>query len=90
MIRYHTNWMGPVNGDWIKKNGDHWAGGRIDVRGTDDPYGDEIGLPIMNSEDWYNFSEWLKTFETEEIWTLEEIVKMYERVNPEIRWWKEK
>jgi len=33
MISYSTNWMGPINRDWIAKNGDCWAAGRIDVLG---------------------------------------------------------
>ena len=65
---------------------EQWAGGRIDVYGTGDPYGYELGLPIMHSEDYNRFSDWLKTFETDDVWTLAQLVEMYERVNPKIRW----
>ena len=60
--------------------------GRIDVRGTDNPYGEEIGLPPMTSDDWARFGNWLDTFETDDIWTLAQLVELYERTNPKITW----
>lgn len=60
--------------------------GRIDVRGTGDRYGDEIGVPPMRSEDWNQFGFWLDTFETSTMWTLDELVAEYEKTNPSIRW----
>lgn len=122
MIKYNTNWMGPVRIDWYKKRGltkqvtttltdmslsvqrgthkagdvvtydditETWAGGRIDVYGTDNPYGEEIGLPIMHGKDYRRFSNWLDTVETTEIWTLKQLVEQYELTNPKIRWDKE-
>lgn len=65
---------------------EHYSAGRIDVRGTDDPWGDEIGLPPMRSEDWNSFGAWLDTFETDHTWTLRELVEMYERTHAKIRW----
>lgn len=81
-------------GDVIEREDiiEHWAGGRIDIRGTDDsfweeyPYGTEISLPIMKGKDYNIFSVWLRTFETDDIWTLDELVEMYERTNPKITW----
>jgi hypothetical protein len=64
----------------------HYSCGRIDVRGTDDPYGDEIGVPPMQSEDWARFGNWLETFETDAVWTLDQLVELYERDNPKITW----
>jgi len=64
----------------------HYSCGRIDVYGTDDPYGAEIGVPPMQSEDWARFGDWLETFETDDVWTLEQLVELYERANPKIRW----
>jgi hypothetical protein len=64
----------------------HYSCGRIDVMGTDDPYGAEIGVPPMRSEDWARFGLWLETFETDAVWTLDQLVELYERVNPKIRW----
>lgn len=60
--------------------------GRIDVMGTGDPYGEEIGVPPMTSEDWYRFDLWLDTLETDDVWTLEQLVELYERSNPKITW----
>lgn len=68
----------------------HWCGGRIDVRGEGlGPYGDEIGLPIMRGDSWRAFSDWLDTFETDDVWTLAQIVELYERKNPKIIWAKD-
>ena len=90
MIAYSTNWMGPINPSWIKKNGDYWSAGRIDVRGTDDPYGDEIGLSPMHTEDWIKLGAWLQDFKTNTMLDLNQIVQEYEKTNPPIRWFKEK
>lgn len=62
--------------------------GRIDVRGTGDPYGDEIGVPPMRSEDWKQFGSWLYTFVTDRVWTLAELTAEYEKTNTPIRWGK--
>jgi hypothetical protein len=66
-----------------------YSTGRIDIRGTGDPYGEEIGVPPMTSEDWYRFGLWLDTFETDAVWTLEQLVELYERTNPKITWHKD-
>jgi len=68
---------------------EHWAGGRIDVYGTDEPYGTELGLPIMRGDCFNQFSDWLDTFETDDVWTLEQLVELYERNNPKIVWAKD-
>jgi hypothetical protein len=61
--------------------------GRIDVRGGDTgPYGDEIAVPPMKSESWNSFGGWLYTFETDEMWSLKDLVWMYEKTNPKIEW----
>jgi len=60
--------MGPVNLKWVKENGENWCGGRIDIRGTVcGPYGEEVGVPIIDSESWYMLQEWCHTYTTEEI-----------------------
>ena len=84
--RYSTNWMGPINYDWIQKNGEHWAAGRIDVYGGDEPYSDEIGLWTMHVEDWNRLSDWLDNFHTADQWNLDQILEEYYKTNPEIRW----
>ena len=64
-----------------------YSAGRIDVNDGSD-YGDEISVPPMRTEDWHRFGEWLETFETDDVWTLEQLVELYERVNPKITWSK--
>jgi len=65
---------------------ERYAGGRIDVYGTGEFYGDEIGVPVMSAKDWNFFGKWLETFQTEEKWTLKQLVSEYEKVNPKIKW----
>jgi len=90
MIRYSTNWMGPINAQWIRENGNHWAAGRIDCSPTEDnPWGTEIGLPAMHQSDWNSFSRWLWDFQTDTVWTLKELTEEYEKTNPKITWWKD-
>jgi len=64
----------------------NYSCGRIDVMGTDSPYGDEIGVPPMLSLDWARFTRWLDTLETDDMWTLDQLVELYERTNPKITW----
>ena len=91
-VRYSTNWMGPINKQWYDDRGlELWtySAGRIDCHGEDlGQFGDEIGLPPMYREDWHRFSAWLDTFETDFMWSLEELVELYERNNPKITWAK--
>lgn len=69
---------------------ENWMGGRIDVYGTDDPYGEEIALPIMHESDWHRFSHWLDNYKTENVETLDKILETYyNNGNSEIRWWKD-
>lgn len=77
MVSYCTNWMGPVNLDWIERNGNDWAGGRIDVYGNDDYYPDELGLPLMKANDFYEFGEWLRTVRTVGVLSLKDLEKRY-------------
>jgi len=66
MITYSTNWMGPVRKDFYDNYGPNWACGRIDMRGESlGPYGDEVGVPIIDGESWKLLTEWLRTYRTE-------------------------
>lgn len=109
MIRYSTNWMGPVSLKWYEDRNltttktvmvkdqlvetvditQRWSGGRIDVSGTGEPYGDEIGLPVMRDDCYRQFSDWLDSVETDDMWTLAQLVEIYERTNPKIIWAKD-
>jgi hypothetical protein len=44
----------------------------------------------MKAQDWARLSDWLDTFETDELWTMDQIVELYEKTNPKIEWWIEK
>lgn len=57
--------MGPINGEWIRENGEQWAGGRIDIRGGDlDVYGDEMPVPVMHGEDWVELDKFCQGLKT--------------------------
>lgn len=86
MIEYSINWMGPINTDWIKQHGDQWSAGRIDIYGTNTPFGEELGVPPMHKEDWDRFSEWLRSFKTETSWSLFKLITEYQKTNPKILW----
>jgi hypothetical protein len=98
MWTYSTNWMGPVNRDFIKKNGGGWAGGRIDVYCDDDTDPlyedtymgrDEIGLPIMTGESWRSFTNFLENYRSLRYMNLDALVFEYEKNNDHIEWFKE-
>ena len=91
MIHYHTNWMGPINENWIAKHGTGWSAGRIDIWGVpDEPWGVEYSLPPMRTEDWNDFGDWLDRFCSEELLTFEQIIETYEEnTETKIRWCKE-
>jgi hypothetical protein len=86
MITYWCNYTGPINPQWLAENGSHWAGGRIDISGTGDMFGESMGLPIMHTEDWNAFSRWLRDISTDEVWTLDQLVGLYEQKHSPIRW----
>ena len=91
-VQYRTNWMGPINSDWIAKHGDHWAAGRIDIYGVpNEHYPIEYGLPPMHVEDWGALSHWLDHHVTSELWTYEELIDTFEKkyLKRKIRWCKE-
>jgi hypothetical protein len=91
VISYSTNWMGPINQEFINEYGSHWSGGRIDiydVPGEDYPI--EYSLPLMRTEDWNDFGDWLESFQTHELWEFDDIIKLYESASGrKIRWWKD-
>lgn len=73
----------------VEEPTESYSCGRIDVLGGDTgPYGDEIGVPPMKNESWKRFGDWLWTFETDFVWTLDQLVWMYEKDNPKIEWYQ--
>ena len=87
-ISYSTNWMGPINSDWIAKHGEHWAGGRIDIYGVPgEHYPIEYGLSPMHVEDWNALSDFLDSIETTRLLEYEELIEMFENdYGKKIRW----
>ena len=68
----------------VKDFTESWSGGRIDISGVpNEPYGLEYGLSTMRSENWNEFSEWLKGVQSEELLTLNQLLKLY---NKPIHW----
>ena len=98
MITYSTNWMGPVNMQWFEERGlvenneitTYYSAGRIDIRDSSKEGYDgwnEYSLPAMHGEDWNDFSSWLESFQTHELWEFDDIIKLYEDVSGrKIRW----
>lgn len=79
-------------GFWHEEILESYSAGRLDVYGLDDeeyPYGHELGVPPMRTEDWNKFSNWLDCFSTETLWTFEQLVEEYEKFNPKIRFFKD-
>ena len=71
----------------------HYSAGRMDIR-DDSKSGyagwHEYSLAPMRTEDWNLFSDWLIDFETETLWTLDQILEEYRQdTGHVIRWWKE-
>lgn len=89
-IHYSINWMGPINSDWIAKNGGHWAAGRIDIYGVpEEHYPLEYSLPPMHYEDWNDLSDWLDVLETDRLLSFEELILTFQWLTKiQIRWWK--
>lgn len=90
MINYWLLWMGPINKDWIDKNGSCWCAGRIEAswsEGEDNPYGIEYAVPPMHCNDWKEFSTWLMHHQTEEVETLQMLCWRFElHRNKVIEW----
>lgn len=90
-IHYSSNWMGPINGDWIKEHGEQWAAGRIDIYNVPgEHYPIEYGLPPMHCEDWNALSDYLDTLETDFLWSYEQLIEYFQyQYGKEIRWCEE-
>jgi hypothetical protein len=73
--------MGPINPEWIRENGDDWAGGRIDVYHPDWMFPKEVSVPIMKIGDWATFSEFLGDLKTETVLSFEELKDLYTQTN---------
>jgi hypothetical protein len=88
MISYSTNWMGPINEDWIAKHGTGWCAGRIDIQGEpDNPWGSEYGVAPMRTEDWNALSDYLWDLRTDKLLSYEDLIEQFEEhYGKKIRW----
>lgn len=86
MITYDAIWCGPISNEWCENNGHGWSGGRIDVHGTGEDYPLELDLPMMLSEDWSSFSNWLYDVRTQTVYTVKQLVEEYEKNHRPIKW----
>ena len=91
MITYSTNWMGPINQQWIEEHGNQWSAGRIDIYGVpNEPFPLEYGLAPMHSEDWNKLSNFLDNFGSELLLSYDELIETYEEhTGTKIRWLQE-
>ena len=91
MVTYSTNWMGPINQQWIEEHGDFWSAGRIDISGVlDEPWGLEYGVAPMHTEDWNALTDWMWDLTTDHVIGYNELIAMFEeQYGKKIRWWKD-
>ena len=69
----------------------NYSCGRIDIRGLDpEKYWngwDEYSLSPMHDEDWRALSDWLDTFETDDVWAYDQLISQFEKYyGKRIRW----
>ena len=84
---YFLNRMGPMRSNLLG-----YAAGRVDGDCDDEDdkdynrYGQEVSVPLMNEDDWYELSDWVDKLRTEH-WVGEKIFAMYEKATgKKIRW----
>lgn len=74
-VRYSIVWMGPINTDWIRENGDHWCAGRIEAhRGTETI---EYRMPVVTGRSWARFREWLWDLKTNKVLSRQELIERF-------------
>jgi hypothetical protein len=87
-----ANYNGYKAGDTIIQDEiiEQYSCGRIDVSGVpDEPYGLEIGVPVMRHDSWHLFGNWLQNFTTDRVYTLCELVTEYQKTNLKICWYRD-
>jgi hypothetical protein len=91
--------MGPANADWYRDRGllgsneqvtVQCAAGRIDIYGLDETeyYGGmyEYSVLPMKRESWDRLADWLDEFETQELWSYDQIIAEFESQCGDIEW----
>jgi hypothetical protein len=67
-----------MNQTWIDENGNNWSAGRIECYDDKNSYGysnREYSL-IIDSKDWNKFDAYLRSINTNDLKTLEELIVM--------------
>lgn len=85
-ISYSTKVLSPINEIWAAHHGDSWTVGHINTIDANNPTNTGISIPPLKTEDWNILSNWLSTYQTDSVWTLNQLVEMYEKTNPKIIW----
>jgi hypothetical protein len=80
--------MGPISSEWIRVNGDCWAGGRIDIW-NDKGEVFETSLPLMHVDGYHRFASWLRGYVSVRKQSFDKLRRTYEFNNPKLRLWKE-
>jgi hypothetical protein len=66
-----------MNQEWIKENGSNWVAGRVECFDSENSYGysnREYSL-IIDGKDWNNFDDFLRTFDTVPLYSLDDLIK---------------
>lgn len=74
----HPSLLFPDQIFYEKKYLTHYCMGRIDIRGTDDPYM-EMGVLLMEEESWLKLQTFLHNFKSEEVLPREELFAIFEK-----------
>jgi len=77
--------MGPICTSWhdARNTTEQWCGGRIDIYGLDSEqyWGGcfEYSLPIMDERSWVLLSDWLDSYVTRELVSLDQLLDDFTR-----------
>lgn len=69
-----------MNQDWIDKNGSNWAAGRVECFDSENSYGysNREYFLMIDGKDWNKFDDYLRSINTGELKTLDELIEMSE------------
>lgn len=87
-VRYCAIWMGPMTETLCVDLGIKHCAGIIQVYGgvTEKT---ELKVPLMLYEDFVKFREWVKAFETDDVWSAYDLFIEYEKTHDKITWYQE-
>lgn len=66
-----------MNLDWIEENGDYWAAGRVECYDLESnaPFSTHEHFVVIHRKDWNNFDDYLMNLQTENLLSLDELIK---------------